>query len=127
MSLGTIPADNPNVYRVPRPTPVNVELLEASLQAAFGAALWSVNEHGNSIDVGFLAPPTAQQIDAADAVFAAHNPAGQTPAQIKKAARDAARASLPAYYAEPNPSANATRDAVKALILALGLDEQETS
>lgn len=123
MSLGTIPADNPNVYRVPRPSPANVELLEENLHIALGAALWSVNEHGNSIDAGFLSPPTAQQMDAVDAVFAAHNPAQQSPGQIKKAARDAARASIPALLATPNLSAQQVETLARAIAVSLGMDE----
>lgn len=121
--MGQTLPDNPKVYRADKPNPVNFERLAADLRTALNGFLSSVNETGPFVDVGFLAPPTAPQTAQVDAVVAAHNPAQQSPGQIKKAARDAARASLSAYYLEPNPSATATRDAVKALILALGMDE----
>lgn len=125
MSTGAIASDNPNVYRVPRPAQVNVELLEQSIRADLPVIL-SVSEHREGsdkfIDVGFANPPTTQHIATVDAVFAAHNPALKTPGQIKREARAAAQISVKTLVAKPNLNAQETETLAKNIAIALGLD-----
>lgn len=124
--FGTVPVDNPNVYQVPRPNPVNVELLEEEARAVFpSTVLWSVDEYKDGpnkfINFGFLAPPTSQQQTDVDTIITNHNPTGQTQAQIKQAEAAQRLVDFQTYFDTAAPNAIQVRDTLKKLLLHLGL------
>ncbi len=126
LANGSIPIDSPNTYRVVRPNPVNVELLEEEARLVFPPSiLWSVDEYKEGsnkyINFGFTAPPTSVQQTQVDDIITNHNPTGQTQAQIKQAEAQQRLLDFQGYFDDVSVTPAETADQFKSLLLHLGL------
>ena len=105
---------------------VNIDQLEVECQAALLGRVWSVKHYEplDAIDIG-AAPSTvfdASEKTTLSATVTAHNPAVQSPAQARQAARAAARANIFTLANKGNLTPTETETLVKNLALWFDLD-----